>query len=83
MSLYALILIAALWIACGALAYAGTLAYHQREWPEISQYDRSLTCAVAVFGLIGGPITFAAFALVFDLKPFKHGLMWRLPKEGP
>ena len=70
-----ILLLAALYIVSGILAYGFTLAYFQREWPGLasnqSTADNKLSAMFfALFGLFG------LFGVVVAGST-KHGLMFR------
>lgn len=63
------------WLACGALNYAATFAYFQREYTLIAErHYRSDRIFASVLGLLG-PVGIPA-ALVGS-RVVKHGLKWR------
>ncbi len=69
---------AAMWIACGILAYGRFLAHWQREFPSIADEcqdsDRGMSFALALAGPLALPAAFACCR--------RHGFMWRLPQRG-
>lgn len=61
------------WIACGAMTYAGTLAHFQRKFPTIAadslDGDRRFAFTMGLMGPIG--LLVAAM-----LSRFQYGLKW-------
>lgn len=80
------LLLTALYVVCGVLAYGSCLAYYQREFPEIASetYKSNSRIALAtglfvpVFGV--GWVVFCLIDAAQEKKlPFRHGLMFRNP----
>lgn len=72
------IAIAVSYLACSVLAYAGSYADWQREYPEIAEEqrskDRSRSFLYAVFGPLGF-IVVAISTLLLRGRAFKNGFM--------
>ena len=63
------------WAVCGFLAYGRTLAYFQRNWPDIADKGRAADIYKACLMAVIGPIGLVIAMLLSD----SHGFMWRLP----
>jgi hypothetical protein len=62
-----------LWIGSGVGAYSGTVAYFQRQWPELAEVDALSDRVLGVFVAVLGPI---GFCLVYKLSErFRYGFM--------
>ena len=73
-------IIAAFWIATGALSYAITLAYFQRRWPDLSQRDARRDVRFAIQVSIAGPVS---LIVALAHSGLKYGLMWRPEGQRP
>lgn len=61
------------WIVCGILAYGGSVAYFQREFPLIAKNDAIPDRIFAfLLSFLGGPIGLLTVGVV---TRFKHGWM--------
>ena len=70
------VIIIALWLVCGGLAYAVTFGYFWNEFPALQdrvQYRMDLTFSI-IFSL-GGPFTLLLALLLSGFAA--HGLKWR------
>ena len=68
-------LIIAGWLLCSVIAYAGTFAYWQREFPilgSIQKKDNQVFSAI--LGFVGGPITLVATFIATG--GYKHGFLF-------
>jgi hypothetical protein len=65
----------AAWILCGAVSYAGTFAYFQREYPGLAEEgywsDFGVALLIGAAGGIGGLLV-----VVFKSEFFRHGFKW-------
>jgi hypothetical protein len=70
-----LLIALAIWVTCGAFAYAGALAYFQGSWPRLAkeQYREDLGLAVVMW--LGGPFGLVVTTLASGF--FKYGLRWK------
>lgn len=64
----------AIWIVCGAFAYAANFGWYQRSWPEISKATEQDDFVLAMFFGLWGP--FSLFAAWAD-GMFEYGLKWK------
>lgn len=72
------IVIIAVWIFCGVVAYGRTFAHFQRQFPNVGSVDEDRTFAM-MFAATG------PFGMVISLLMGKHGMMFRPslpPHEG-
>ena len=78
----ALILIgaAAIYLGCGVLAYKGTFAYFQHEYPGIAEKHRRDDMGIALLLAVLGPVGFFIGAVLLGL--FKHGFSTGPRKRG-
>lgn len=75
-----MIWIAVIWIISGIFAYAGCLAYFEREFPAMTHMQKKETLCFAfllgAFGVLGLVVTLLKSGL------FKHGLLFWPEKRG-
>lgn len=64
-----------LWVGCGAVAYAGTLGYFQRNYPRLAERYYWRDVAFATFIGLCGPMGLIAVSI--SSHGFKHGLQWK------
>ncbi len=71
------IVIVAVWILCGVIAYGRTFAHFQRKYPTLAaEYvdeDQIFALAMAAIG---------PFGLLISLIMGRHGMMFRRPTTG-
>ena len=65
--------VVAFWVACGVIAYGGTIAYFQNQYWDVrdGRRDRGL----ALFMFLCGPMGLLIVAL--SAGRFRYGLQWR------
>jgi len=74
----AITLFMVIWTICGVLTYGITLAYFQRNYPEIAKEDYREDVGFSVLFGIVGPI--GLFVSLWGSGFAKHGLMYRRRK---
>lgn len=70
-----MLLVLAIWLSSGALTYAITLAYFQREFPLLAKEEYREDLGFAVLGGLIGPATIIPALCMSGFA--KHGLKWR------
>lgn len=74
------LILAAVWVVCGVLAYGLILGYFRREYPTASRARTHWV--IAFWPSLSGPVALIA-AVIFLLGTearFRHGFMWRVPR---
>lgn len=73
------LIIAVVWIACGALSYGIVFAYFQKEFKAIAKKQECFDRAVSLLAAAFGPLYLISVLIEFGTK---HGLLYRSIHRG-